>query len=119
MAKKSKEVETHELQHNTNRSGSSKIPGSNSTSDKASSNPQNKELFRAKHYGPRIISTASNRLLGLEGESVLHHAAGEEIKGDLINLRFYAESMVKTLSNIIETFDTVQKYDDERRNRKV
>jgi len=49
----------------------------------------------------------------------LHHAAGEEIKGDLINLRFYAESMVKTLSNIIETFDTVQKYDDERRNRKV
>ena len=119
MAKKNKEVDMHELQHKTIRSGSPKIPGSNDRINKAKSNPQNQILFRSKYDGPRTFPTTSNRLLGLEGDSVLHHAAGEEIKGDLINLRFYAESMVKTLNNIIETFETVQKYDDDRKKRKM
>jgi hypothetical protein len=118
MAKNEKEGENCELQHKADGSGRPEISGSDDDPHSAGS-PQDQDLFGPRVEGPGSVSTVTDKLFGIVGTSIIHRSAGEEIKNDLINLRFYAQSMVMTLNNLINTLETVQKYDDERSNRKV
>ena len=79
------------------------------------SNPEDSQLLRAGIEGEGIIREVRDRLFGIDPNgSAFHKQTWQDVRTQLVNVKFYFDNASQSINQILETMDTVQHYDQER-----